>query len=310
MTTPASAPAQRTLLGSGKPSGTAGLNALMRAVDHRLPAARRLADDPYAQLFARRAPRYKYYAASPLTARLALGAFDKVFGGFLAEILLRVRYLDAALAEAYRSGVRQLVLVGAGYDSTALRHRHLSGLRVFEVDHPATQGAKRKVFAAAKVEVPAVTYLPVDLESASLAKVLPGAGFDPGQPALFGWLGVSYYLRRASFDRALADLASLCTPGSRVVWDYLDPSVVDGTTRYRSARFAARVVAKRGEPYVLGLTPARAADAAARAGFRTVESLRVPDLVRRHGGRRPYVAAADFMGLATVQKLPPADSGE
>ena len=303
MSTPASAPAQGALLGSGKPSGTAGLNALMRAVDHRLPADRRLADDPYAKLVASRAPRYKYYVKSPLTARLALGAFDKVFGGFLAEILLRVRYLDAVLADAYAQGVRQLVLVGAGYDSTALRHQHLTGLKVIEVDHPATQGAKRKIFAAAKVQTPTVTYLPVDLESTSLAESLPGAGFDPEQPALFAWIGVSYYLRRPSFDRALADLASMCAPGSRVLWDYLDPSVVDGTSKYFSAKFAARIVAKRGEPYILGLTPQQAADAASFAGFRTVEALRVPDLVRRYGGRKPYAAASDFMGVALLEKL-------
>ena len=302
MSTPAATPAQGSLLGSGRPSGTAGLNALMRAVDHRLPPDRQLARDPYAQLLARRAPRYRYYAASPLTARIALGAFDTVFGGFLAEILLRVPYLDAALAEAYRSGIRQLVLVGAGYDSTALRHPHLDGLRVVEVDHPATQGAKRAVFAAAKVEAPAVTYLPVDLESTSLAEALPGAGFDPGQRALFAWLGVSYYLRRPSFDRAMADLAAMCTPGSRVVWDYLDPEVVAGTSRHLSARLAARIVAKRGEPYLLGLTSEQAAAAAAAVGFRTVEQVRVPDLVRRFGGRRPYVAPTDFLGVATIEK--------
>jgi methyltransferase (TIGR00027 family) len=303
MSNPAPAPAQGALLGSGKPSSTAGLNALMRAVDHRLPADRRLADDPYAKLIASRAPRYKYYVKSPLTARLALGAFDKVFGGFLAEILLRGRYLNEVLEESYASGVRQLVLVGAGYDSTALRHPHLTDLKVFEVDHPATQGAKRKIFAAAKVETPSVTYVPVDLESTSLAASLPPAGFDPSAPTLFAWIGVSYYLRRPSFDRALADLASLCAPGSRVMWDYLDPSVVDGTSRYFSAKFAARIVAKRGEPYILGLTPAQAADAASFAGFKTVESLRVPDLVRRYGGRKPYAADSDFMGVALLEKL-------
>lgn len=303
MSAPVPAPAQGALLGSGKPSGTAGLNALMRAVDHRLPADRRLSDDPYAKLIASRAPRYKYYVKSPLTARLALGAFDTVFGGFLAEILLRGRYLDEVLEESYASGVRQLVLVGAGYDSTALRHPHLEGLKVFEVDHPATQGAKRKVFAAAEVETPTVTYVPVDLESTSLASSLPPAGFDPTAPALFAWIGVSYYLRRPSFDRALADLAEMCAPGSRVLWDYLDPSVVDGTSKYFSARFAARIVARRGEPYILGLTPAQAADAASFAGFKTLEALRVPDLIRRYGGRKPYAAASDFMGVALLEKL-------
>ena len=91
-------------LQSGKASSTAGLTAMMRAVDARLPEARRLADDRYAHLYASFNPRFKYYVWRPWTARLALGVFDRMFGGFLAEILLRSRHFDTVLAEARAAG--------------------------------------------------------------------------------------------------------------------------------------------------------------------------------------------------------------
>jgi len=291
-------------LASGRPSRTAGLTVLMRAVDSCLKPDRQLARDSYAHLFAARHPRYKYYSVSPRRARLALGLFDQLFGGFLAEVLLRGRHFDDALQDAHRRGVRQVLLVGAGYETPALRHPDLA-LRIYEVDHPATQRAKRAVLDAAGLKPEGVRYCPVDLESQRLNAELAKTDFDPTEPCLIGWHGVTFFLGQSAFEQSLADLAEVAAPDSRLVFDYMDPSVVDGTVRYRGARFAARSVARRGEPYRLGLTPATAGRAATAAGFVPVESLRVPDLVSRYGGARPYCRPHDFMGIMTVERSQP-----
>lgn len=283
----------------GQPSRTAGLTAMMRAVDARLPAGVRLADDQFAHLYAAVNPRYRFYAYRPWTARLALRLFDRLFGGFLAEILLRMRHFDTVLSAARANGIRQVLLVGAGYDSTALRH---PDLQFFEVDHPATQRAKLAVLRRAGVETGHVRYVPVDLETGTLAEGLAAAGFDPGERSVIGWHGVSFFLQRDAFRRALRDLAALSAPGSRLVFDYMDESVVDGTTRYRSARMAARMVARRGEPYVMGLSRETAVLEAQAAGYRCLEDLRVTDLIDRFGGPAPYCARHDFMGVLTVER--------
>jgi O-methyltransferase involved in polyketide biosynthesis len=115
---------------------------------------------------------------------------------------------------------------------------------------------------------------------------------------------VSFFLEPESFLRALTEIGDICAPHSRLVFDYLDQAVVEGSTIYRGARRAARSVRSRGEPYTLGLTPDSAAEATSAAGFRCVESIRVTDLVRTYGGLRPYCSSDDFMGILTVERRP------
>jgi len=286
-------------LASGRPSSTAGLTALMRAVDARLPAERRLADDRYAHHYAAFNRRFKYYGRNPRTARLSLAVFDRIFGGFLAEILLRSRHFDTVLEQARADGIRQVLLLGAGYDSTPLRH---PDLRFVEVDHPATQRAKRAVLQKSGIATPNVTYVPVDLEQERLVQALSDEHLDRGERTLVGWHGVSFFLQQQAFQGALADIAAVCAPGSRLVFDYMDAAVVDGSIPDRSVRAAARLVARRGEPYRLGMDGRRAAQAAQEAGFRCLEHLRVTDLIDRFGGARPYCARKDFMGVLTVER--------
>src|SRR4051794_32977531 len=119
-------------LGAGQPSATAEINAQMRAADATLRPARRLVNDPYAVHFVRN-PRYRALRLTPGVALFGLRAFDRLFGGMLAEILLRGRYFEQTLVTAIDGGARQVVLVGAGYDTTAQRHPELRDVRFFEV---------------------------------------------------------------------------------------------------------------------------------------------------------------------------------
>jgi methyltransferase (TIGR00027 family) len=291
----------KTRLRSGQPSATAEINAQMRAADAALRPHRRLVDDPYARHFVTN-PRYRLLRLTPGVALAGLRVFDRLLGGMLAEILLRGRYFEEALDDAVSRGVRQVVLLGAGYDATALRHPELATVRFFEADHLATQRVKRHILARLGATPTNVTFVPVDFEHDLLASCLEEVDFDVTAPCLVAWLGVSYYLTAESFQRALNGIADICAPGSTLLFDYMDPSVMDGTTTYPGARRAARSVRRRGEPYTLGLSPRAAAEAASAAGFRPVESVRVPDLVRRYGGERPYCRPDDYMGVVTVTR--------
>lgn len=292
-------------LAAGRPSRTAEITAQMRAADARVPRSRRLVDDRYARLFVTN--RWYRVLRMPVIALIGLRAFDRGHAGFLAEILLRTRHFDDELVAAYRRGVRQVVLLGAGYDSSALRHPEMADMIFYEVDHPATQQVKTARLARYRLATPNVRYTPVDLESGDrLSDALVQAGFDRARPCLIGWHGVSFFLRREAFHSALAEMAGFCAPGSRLVFDYMDESVVDGTTTYEGARRGAANVAATGEPYKLGLNARTATEAAERAGFTHVSDIRVRDLVRRYGGARPYCRDDDFMGLVTVERATPA----
>jgi methyltransferase (TIGR00027 family) len=171
-----------------------------------------------------------------------------------AFLVARSRYAEDCVAQAVATGVRQYVLLGAGLDTFAHRNPH-PGLRVFEVDHPATQAWKRELVAAAQLPPqPSLTYAPCDFESQSLPAELAAAGFDLAAPAFFAWLGVVPYLTLPAFRTTVSFLAAR-PPGSGLVFDYAQPrSELPFREQIARDLFAARV-AKVGEPFQLYFTP-------------------------------------------------------
>jgi methyltransferase (TIGR00027 family) len=77
-------------------------------------------------------------------------------------IALRTSAIDAAVRDAIAAGATQLVILGAGYDGRAWRLPELTGVKVFEVDHPATQGDKRTRVAHLPPARGIVTFVPVN----------------------------------------------------------------------------------------------------------------------------------------------------
>ena len=138
-------------------------------------------------------------------------------------IAARSRIAEDALTVAAGHGARQLVVLGAGLDTLAYRTPLAERLRIFEVDHPATQAWKRQMLTAASIPLPAtLRFVAVDFERETLADALRLAGFDPAQRSFFSWLGVVPYLTERSVFSTLAYIAGL-PGGAEVVFDYADP---------------------------------------------------------------------------------------
>src|SRR6202050_3085144 len=164
----------------GEFSKTAQRVAIRRAA-HQLLDQPRVLDDPLALRImgseAEEAPR-----SNPKEHH----AFSRAFRAFMAA---RSRYAEDELARAVAHGVTQYIVLGAGLDTFAYRNPH-AGLRVFEVDHPATQLWKREQLQASGIAIPeSLTFVPVEFERQTLAKGLGQCGFDAGGAAGFLWVG-------------------------------------------------------------------------------------------------------------------------
>ena len=149
----------------------------------------------------------------------------------------RSRYAEDQLAHAVANSAKQYVVLGAGLDTFACRNPH-PGVRVFEVDHPATQTWKRDQLQAADIAIPpTLTFVPLDFEQRTLADGLREAGFRESEAAFFSWLGVTPYLTHAAFTATLSFIARM-PAGSGVVFDFaIDPQVAqsranDGRSRH------------------------------------------------------------------------------
>jgi methyltransferase (TIGR00027 family) len=203
---------------------------------------------------------------------------SRVMRAFMA---VRSRYAEDGLAAAFEEGTRQYVVLGAGLDTFAYRNP-FPGLRVFEVDHPATQGWKRRRLEAAGIAIPeSMTFAPVDFERQTLAEGLARAGFRRDQKAFFSWLGVVPYLTRSAALETLRFVASL-PPGSGIVFDYARPAEsLDPVSQQALAALSARVAAA-GEPFQTFFDPAELEAELRPLGFASFENLGSEEINARY----------------------------
>jgi methyltransferase (TIGR00027 family) len=135
-----------------------------------------------------------------------------------AAVIVRSRYAEERLQMGHFT---QYVILGAGLDSFAWRRPDLVGpLRLFEVDHPASQAWKRQRVGDLGLPVSDEHVLtPIDFEVQSLRDGLDDVRFDWNEPALFAWLGVVPYLTQDAVDATLRTVA-MCASGSEIVLEY------------------------------------------------------------------------------------------
>ena len=200
-----------------------------------------------------------------------------------AFVAARSRYAEDELALSIQRGVCQYVILGAGLDTFAYRNQYPEGaLRVFEVDHPATQTWKRKRLNEVGISLPDdLTFTPVDFETQTIEEGLRSAGYDPGKGTFFSWLGVTEYLTTDVVMATLRFVAS-APMGSAIVFDYmLSPSLLNPAQRARFDAFAQRV-ALAGEPWQTFFDPGSLTSNLRSMGFARVEDNGPEDINTRY----------------------------
>lgn len=259
--------------------------ALLRAIEQARPPAERLITDPYAAAFLR-FPGLRLIARSRWLARLMLWLFDKRASGAVEFLTIRPRLVDEIATELAAQGLEQIVILGAGFDTTSLRLRkQLQNVTIYEVDHPATQAAKRKTLS--RLGTPAnVQFVAVDFEQDDFVEKLRAAGFDPTRRTLISWLGVTYYLTTAAMTRTLTQIAMLGDTGTKFVFDYMLEEIITGTSQNQEALNKARFVARLGEPWLFGLQPEAVGAYLAPFGFRVLQNFTPQELQAKYAPTR------------------------
>jgi methyltransferase (TIGR00027 family) len=217
---------------------------------------------------------------------------------FSRWMCVRARFPEDIVQQAAADGVRQYVILGAGLDSFACRrHDLLDRLRVFEVDHPASQRWKRRRLAELGVDSPTgLVFTPVDFERQTLREGLAEAGFDFRQLAVFSWVGVTMYLTLDAINATLAMMAG-CRPGTRVVLTYNQPqAALAGTTAQIAATFAG-IAAEIGEPFVSRFLPGEIDQLLREHGFGEIAGF------GPHEARETYFQGRTDIDIAGAQRL-------
>jgi len=195
----------------------------------------------------------------------------------------RSRIAEDALSRSVERGVQQIVILGAGLDTFALRNPHgVRQIRIYEVDHPATQAWKLEHLADAQIAVPPwLILVPVDFERDDVGEKLVAAGFQQNSPAFFTWLGVVPYLTQDAIDRTLDYMSSI--QNSEVVFDYVEPPEAFSEELRQLEKARAEQLEKIGERSDSRFEPAGIASILRSHGFCAIEDINFQEIVSRFG---------------------------
>jgi methyltransferase (TIGR00027 family) len=238
-------------------SRTAEYMAFFRALENTQPPARRLFSDPFAvTLLVGSLKAVAVLAQWAPLRRLFTLLIDRNWPRARSSAVVRTRLIDDLMSDALECGSRQLVLLGAGFDTRPYRLKARQ-VQTFEVDHPATQATKMERLGR-NAEIPAqsrVRHVPVDFERDDLERSLLQAGYDPHVVTLVIWEGVVSYLTASAVDVTFRVLARLLAPGGRVIFTYVDLRAIHGSRFFAEAQRWTGKVRSTGEPFIFGFLP-------------------------------------------------------
>ncbi len=237
--------------------------AMARALESSKPAGERVCYDPYARQFVS--------AWLWILGKATMGYATRRSPGVLEFLAARTRFIDDYLQCCIGDSIAQLVILGAGFDTRAYRFEQLRGrVKVFEVDHPATQRAKIAKLEKILGKLPSdVTFVPIDFSRETLDKLFTH-GYDKRLKTLFIWEGVTMYLAAEAVDATLAFVVGNSSAGSSIVFDYIYRAALDGTMKENEVKSMQRWRGVTGEGLTFGIEKGRVEEFLAQRGFENI----------------------------------------
>jgi|ERR1044071_1631603 methyltransferase (TIGR00027 family) len=209
--------------------------------------------------------------------------------GIKLHYALRKRYLEEIARDALRDGFHQVVVIGAGFDTLALRlHEAFSETRFFEIDHPATQRVKKHVVEKHHARKRNLQFISLDLAHGNLeSSLLSSADYQPETATLFVAEGLLMYLAPAEIDLILQFIRSHSGAKSRLAFTFMETQSGGRIGFRESSRAVDAWLRLRGESFKWGSKRERIGDYLAARGFAvrdiiTSETLRTKYLTTKH----------------------------
>jgi methyltransferase (TIGR00027 family) len=264
-------------------SRTAAYMAFFRALETTEPRRRRLFSDAYAfDLLSKPLRAIARGANIALVRRLVYLLLDLGWPYTRSSGVVRTRAIDDLVNDGLGYGARQLVLLGAGFDSRGYRLPNLDRVKVFEVDHPATQTVKRERLRCTRLPIADLQFVPVNFERDDLEEKIAERGFDPHAPAVVVWEGVISYLTEPAVRSNFAVLSRLLAPSSRLIFTYMDKGAVEGSKSFPGSRRWKSWVSFSGEPFIFGFDPGTLRQDLEPFGFSLESDVSTQDIARQY----------------------------
>ena len=261
-------------------SRTAQYMAFFRVLETARASEFRLFEDRFAKSFL--SPRLKFISELckfPIINHLVWAYVDYRWPGVLTSAIARTRFIDDEVKLELKSGARQVIILGAGYDTRPYRLDDLGKVMVFEVDHPSTSITKQNIMRSNHVR-----FVPVDFNSETLESKMNAAGYDPNLRSVFIWEGVTNYLSESAVDATLR-YCSQAAPGSVVIFTYIDERVLSAPEKFYGTKSVLKALKKAGEEWTFGIDPSCTSDFLSQRGLALTKDLGAAEYRQIYFGR-------------------------
>lgn len=208
----------------------------------------------------------------------------------------RTRYFDDMLERQIAAGIHQVVILGAGLDTRAVR-KQSARVKYFEIDDPATIDLKRRCYADARID-PGVTLIAGNYVTDDPIDLLRPNGFNLDQPTYFIWEGNVMYLPLANGKDTLLRLKHHVTR-FRLSFDYLTEAVITKTTGNDSLTTLVESFEAMRAPWLSGIDDVRSL--ARELGLRIVENVTTGELFQKYRGRPATSPIFQHYAICTVE---------
>lgn len=230
--------------------------AFFRAIETVRPSHKRLFADPYATIFLddglKRAIKL---STLPLIGRVVPKIIQSKGPGALSSGIARTKYIDDLLQQTIRNGVKQVIILGAGFDTRTLRLDFLHSVPVIEIDHPDTAKLKIEKLEEALGQLPQnVSYFQIDFNKQSLEDLASEHNLNFNIPTTIIWEGVTNYLTQQAADKTL-EFVEKFTIGSYIIFTYVNKLVLDNPRSFIGTEKVFKNLSKNEECWTLGFKP-------------------------------------------------------
>ncbi len=238
------------------PSRTAQYMALFRAIETVRPSQKRLFNDPYAKIFLDNKLKLAVkISIIPILSRLILMLIQNKAPGALSSGIARTKYIDDLLEQTISDGVKQVIILGAGFDTRALRLNFLNNISIIEIDHPDTSNIKIKKLENRIGDLPSnVKYYQLDFEKQSLTDLANKYNLNLDIPTTIIWEGVTNYLNQEAVNKTFEFIQKF-SDITYIIFTYIDKLVLEKPQAFKGTEQLFKNLKKSEEPYTFGIQP-------------------------------------------------------
>ena len=214
-------------------------------------------------------PKAKFFLGFTFFRNLIIKKLHKKVPGSYEYLTARTRFFDEIFVRAAKEKSHQIVFLGAGYDTRAIRFKHLTkDTVIYELDAPTTQSEKKKHFESNQIQMPeSFVFVPINFNTDNLEQTLLSHGYNPDKKSLFIWEGVTMYINEEAIKETLSFIKHNSGKGSTIAFDYFYDSVIKGTCTSFGAKELSESASKLGEKFNFGIEEGRAGEFLKENGF-------------------------------------------